>query len=155
MFLTGARMRSTSANAAFSAAASVGLLGSTPSACSTACTLACTTELLAMPTSVVDMLGFLHMYREHRKYVSEADMIARFSGRDVPLFPDDSAPGQNCSVQGLKGIARKTWPEAAALQPLHVHMRKPITDSQSIYGVIAFFTCHFQRPHSVSSTQHT
>lgn len=65
MFLTGARMRSTSANAAFSAAASAGLLGSTPRACSTACTLAWTTELLAMPTSVVDMLGFLHRAYKH------------------------------------------------------------------------------------------
>jgi hypothetical protein len=65
MFLTGARMRSTSANAPFSAAASAGLFGSTPSACSTACTLAWTTELLAMPTSVVDMLGFLHRAHKH------------------------------------------------------------------------------------------
>lgn len=60
MFLTGARIRLTSASAACSAAAFAMLPGSTPSACSTADTLDCTTALLAIPTNVVDMLGFLH-----------------------------------------------------------------------------------------------
>jgi hypothetical protein len=41
------------------------LEGSHCRACSTACMLACTTALLAMPTSVVDMQGFLQAGTVH------------------------------------------------------------------------------------------
>lgn len=56
---TGARILSTSSSAFFSCRALLLSTASAPSACSTAETLVRTTSLLHMPTSVVDMLGFL------------------------------------------------------------------------------------------------
>lgn len=103
--MTGARMRCTSERAAFSAAASAVLTEfEHPRACSTACTLACTTELLAMPTSVVDMLGFLQQQDSSR-----ADERRSTEDSDV----QDTPAANKCRTPvAAQGRGPGSWPTA-------------------------------------------